>query len=77
MAANLRTVMVDCQNEVWATDCTWAKALQNAFRAGLIDSREHNRLFDICLGVARPGLDTKDVIPKAIEQLDIITKRNQ
>lgn len=73
---NLRALLVDCQREVWDTDCTWAKALQNSYRAGDMSKEEHAKLFELCLGVARPGLDTKDVIPLVIQHVDMITGRN-
>lgn len=73
---NLRSLLIDCQREVWDTDCTWAKALQNAYRAGEMSSEEHSKLFELCMGVARPGLDTKDVIPLVVQQVDMITGRN-
>lgn len=75
-ARNLRQVLLGCQREVWDTDCTWAKALQNAYRAGEMVKAEHDKLFELCLKVARPGLDTKDVIPLVIQQVDMITGRN-
>lgn len=71
----LRQILINCQQEVWENDCTWAKALQNALARDEITVDEHRSLFKLCRGVARPGMDTKDVIIRTIQHVDIVSKK--